>query len=343
MARLIYSVIASLDGYVEDDKGKFDWAAPDEEVHAFVNELERPVGTYLYGRRMYETMVFWESPSNVAGEPSVMRDYAGIWQSADKIVYSRTLESVTSARTRIERDFDPEAVRRLKATADRDLTIGGAELAARAIEARLVDEYQLFLVPVVVGGGKRALPGANVRLDLELLDERRFGERHRLPPLRRLGLAIMAAVRAINVFNAQSPDGRIDVSRVLGSDATAMYVYDLEPGRSSCPYHYEYDEEWLLVVEGTVVLRAPDGEHTLERGELVCFPPGPAGAHKLMNRSESPARTLMFSSARVPAVSVYPDSDKIGVWPGAEADALVFRRSTAVSYSDGEEGWEEGR
>ncbi len=174
MANLIYSVIASLDGYVEDTDGRFDWAAPDEEVHAFVNELERPVGTYLYGRRMYETMVFWESPPNVGDQPSAGHDFRGIWQAADKIVYSTTLEFVTSARTRIERDFDPEAVRRLKATADRDLAVGGAELAARAIEARLVDEYQLFLMPVVVGGGKRALPDASVRMALELLDERRF-------------------------------------------------------------------------------------------------------------------------------------------------------------------------
>jgi uncharacterized cupin superfamily protein len=150
----------------------------------------------------------------------------------------------------------------------------------------------------------------------------------------------MAPMSAINVFSAQNPDGRIDVSSALGSNATAMYVYDLEPGRSSSPYHYEYEEEWLLVLEGNVVLRAPDGEHSLERGDLVRFPPGPAGAHKLMNRSESPARTLMFSSARVPAVSVYPDSDKIGVWTGVESDDLIFGRSTAVPYSDGEEGWE---
>jgi uncharacterized cupin superfamily protein len=147
-------------------------------------------------------------------------------------------------------------------------------------------------------------------------------------------------VPAINVFSAQNSEGRIDVSSVLGSNTTTMYVYDLEPGRSSCPYHYEYDEEWLLVLEGAIVLRAPDGEHTLERGDLLCFPSGPDGAHKLSNRSDSPARILMFSSARVPAVSVYPDSDKIGVWPGNEADAAVFRRSTAVPYSHGEEGWE---
>ena len=145
----------------------------------------------------------------------------------------------------------------------------------------------------------------------------------------------------INVFSAENLEGRIDVRKALGSKDTAMYIYDLEPGRSSCPYHYEYAEEWLLVVDGSIVLRAPDGEHTLERGDLVCFAAGPGGAHKLMNRSESPARMLMFSSARVPAVSVYPDSDKIGVFPGDEANDLIFRRGTAVPYSDGEEGWEE--
>jgi dihydrofolate reductase len=172
MATLRYTVIASLDGYVEDAQGTFDWAAPDEEVHAFVNDLERPVGTYLYGRRMYETMVFWESPPDLAAPPHV-KDFAEIWQAADKIVYSKTLEAVASARTRVERAFDPDAVRQLKATASLDLTVGGAELAAQAIEAGLVDEYQLLLVPVIVGGGKRALPD-DVRVNLELLDERRF-------------------------------------------------------------------------------------------------------------------------------------------------------------------------
>lgn len=145
---------------------------------------------------------------------------------------------------------------------------------------------------------------------------------------------------AVNIFRAENPEGRIDVARAVGSAATLMFIYDLGPGESSSPYHYEYEEEWLLVVDGTVVLRVPDGEHTLERGDLVCFPPGPAGAHKVMNRSESPARTLLFSSAGVPAVSVYPDSDKIGVWPGNEADELIFRRGSAVPWSDGEEGWE---
>jgi dihydrofolate reductase len=171
--KLVYSALASLDGYVEDADGAFDWAAPDEEVHAFVNELERPIATHLYGRRMYETMAYWESPANTAGEPAVVQEYGKIWRVADKVVYSRSLETVSSTRTRIEREFDPAAVRRLKETASGDLGIGGAELAAQAIAAGLVDEYQLFLVPVVVGAGKRALP--DVRLSLELRDERRFG------------------------------------------------------------------------------------------------------------------------------------------------------------------------
>jgi dihydrofolate reductase len=174
MAKLIYSTIASLDGYIADENGNFDWAAPDEEVHSFVNDLERPVGTYLFGRRMYETMVFWETVRAAAGQPPVMEDFAQIWQGADKIVYSRTLETVSSARTRIERDFDPEAVRQMKEAAERNLTIAGPELAAQAIKAGLVDEYQLFLTPIVVGGGKQSLPH-NVRLELELVDERRFG------------------------------------------------------------------------------------------------------------------------------------------------------------------------
>ena len=173
MAKLSYSVISSLDGYIEDAVGKFDWAEPDEEVHAFANDLERPVGTYLYGRRMYETMVFWENPPDRAEQPSYVQDYAAIWQRADKIVYSRTLQSASSARTRVEREFDPDAIRQLKASAGAAITVGGADLAAQAIEAGLVDEYHLFLVPVVVGGGKRSLPD-NVQLNLELLAERRF-------------------------------------------------------------------------------------------------------------------------------------------------------------------------
>ena len=174
MSALIYTAIASLDGYVEDEAGNFDWAAPDEEVHAFVNDLERPIGTYLYGRRLYETMVFWETVSTKADEPGVFSDYAEIWRAADKIVYSRTLQTVSSERTRIERELDPDAISRLKETSKTDISIGGAELAAEALRLGLVDECQLFLGPVVVGAGKRALPD-NIRVELELLDERRFG------------------------------------------------------------------------------------------------------------------------------------------------------------------------
>ncbi len=173
MPKLIYSTIASLDGYVADEAGNFDWAAPADEVHVFVNDLERSVGTYLYGRRMYETMVFWETAHTLADQPAVVRDYTRIWQAADKVVYSRTLPSVSSARTRLEREFDPETVRRMKAEADLDISVGGPTLAARAIEAGLVDEWHLFLTPIVVGGGTRSLPD-DVRVELELLDERRF-------------------------------------------------------------------------------------------------------------------------------------------------------------------------
>ncbi len=174
MAKLIYSAITSLDGYIADEDGNFDWAAPDEEVHTFVNDLERPVGTYLYGRRMYEVMVAWEMAHTFADQRPVMQDFAKLWQAADKVVYSRTLAAVSSARTRIERDFDPEAVRQLKASAGRDLSVGGPDLAAQAIRAGLVDEFHLFLTPFVVGGGNQSLPD-NVRVQLELLDERRFG------------------------------------------------------------------------------------------------------------------------------------------------------------------------
>jgi dihydrofolate reductase len=174
VAKLIYSVIASLDGYIEDESGRFDWAKPSEEAHAFVNDLERPVGTHLYGRRMYETMVYWETAHTFPDAPSYILDYAKIWQAADKVVYSRTLDAASSARTRIERDFDPEAIRELKEAADRDLTVGGPELAAQALRGGLVDEIQLFVAPVAVGGGKRALPDG-VRVPLELVDERRFG------------------------------------------------------------------------------------------------------------------------------------------------------------------------
>lgn len=173
MAKLVYTVISSLDGYIADETGNFDWAAPDEEVHAFVNDLERSIGTYLYGRGMYETMVFWEIAHTLADPPPVVVDYTAIWQAADKIVYSTTLDAVSSARTRLERDFDPDAVRALKAAATSDLGIGGAHLAAQAIEAGLVDEYHLFLVPFVVGGGTRALPDG-VSFEVALVEEHRF-------------------------------------------------------------------------------------------------------------------------------------------------------------------------
>jgi dihydrofolate reductase len=173
VAALIYSAIMSLDGYVADENGNFDWAIPDEEVHAFVNDLERPVGTYLYGRRMYEVMAFWEKADTLADEPPQFRDFAEIWQAAEKVVYSRSLDAVTTARTRLEREFDPEAVRRLKARAERDIGVGGPHLAAEAIRAGLVDEYHLFVNPVVVGGGNRALADG-VHVNLELLDEHLF-------------------------------------------------------------------------------------------------------------------------------------------------------------------------
>ena len=173
MASLIYTTIASLDGYVADEDGKFDWAEPDEEVHAFINDLERPVGTYLLGRRMYEVLAYWDDPPALDEQPSVVREFAEIWQAADKVVYSRTLEAARTARTRIERDFDPEAVRQLKAQSDRDVAVGGPDLAAQAIRAGLVDDYRMFVVPVVVGAGTQSLP-RDCRIDLELLDNRRF-------------------------------------------------------------------------------------------------------------------------------------------------------------------------
>jgi dihydrofolate reductase len=182
MVKLIYSAITSLDGYVADERGKFDWSAPDDEVHRFVNDLERPIGTYLYGRRMYEVMVYWETAHTVADQPPFIRDYTEIWQAADKIVYSKTLDEASSARTGIEREFDPEQVRQLKAQAERDLSVGGPDLAAQAIRAGLVDEYHLFVTPIVVGGGTQSLPDG-VRLQLELLAERTLRQRRRLPPL----------------------------------------------------------------------------------------------------------------------------------------------------------------
>jgi dihydrofolate reductase len=173
MGRLIYSTIASLDGYVADRDGGFDWAAPDEEVHRFVNDLERPVGTYLYGRRMYDTMRYWETAHTEPDRSPVSRDFTEIWQRAEKVVYSRTLESVSTGRTRLERAFDPDVVRELKESSASDISIGGPGLAAEAFRAGLVDECHLLLNPILVGGGTQSLPDG-VRLDPELLDERRF-------------------------------------------------------------------------------------------------------------------------------------------------------------------------
>ena len=174
MAHLIYSAISSLDGYIEDREGKFDWAAPDEEVHGFINHLERPAGMYLYGRRMYETMMVWETDPNLAAESPITRDFAEMWQAANKIVYSRTLATASTRQTQLKRTFDPEAIRQLKESTEQDILIGGPELAAHAFRAGLVDECQLFLTPIIVGGGKPFLPD-NVRLEFELLEERRFG------------------------------------------------------------------------------------------------------------------------------------------------------------------------
>jgi dihydrofolate reductase len=172
MARLTYSAICSLDGYTVDEKGDFEWCAPDEEVHAAVNDLERPVGTYLYGRRMYDVLQVWQTIDTADASP-VIRDFAQIWRAADKVVYSRTLDEPSTPRTRIERELDVDAVRRFVDAADRDVSIGGPTLAAPLIRAGVVGDIDLFLAPVVVGGGTRALPDG-VRLDLELVDERRF-------------------------------------------------------------------------------------------------------------------------------------------------------------------------
>jgi dihydrofolate reductase len=173
MAKLIYSAITSLDGYVEDRDGNIDWSAPDQEVHTFINDLERPVGTYLYGRRMYETMVYWETAHTLPDQSPAVQEFVKIWQAAEKILYSKTLQAASSARTRIERHFDPEAVRQIKATAAHDITVGGSDLAAQAIKLGLVDELHLFVTPLTVGGGKPALP-SDFHLNLELLDLRRF-------------------------------------------------------------------------------------------------------------------------------------------------------------------------
>ena len=174
MAHLIYSAISSLDGYIEDRDGNFDWAMPDEEVHRFINNLERTAGTYLYGRRMYETMMVWETDPNLAADSPLTQDFAEIWQAANKIVYSKTLAAASTRKTQIERNFDPKAVKQLKEFATHDILIGGPNLAAHAFRAGLIDECHLVLTPIIVGGGKPSLP-ENVRLELELLEERRFG------------------------------------------------------------------------------------------------------------------------------------------------------------------------
>ena len=173
MSKLFFLMTSSLDGYIADENGNLDWAEPDEEVHRFVNDLLRPVGTFLFGRRVYEVMLVWET-MELAGQPSYVQDFGGIWKAADKIVYSTTLEKVSSARTRIERDFDPAAVRRMKATAKGDIEIGGPELAGQAISAGLVDELHLLIAPVIIGGGTR-LFSDGLRAKLDLVDERRFG------------------------------------------------------------------------------------------------------------------------------------------------------------------------
>ena len=173
MAHLIYSAITSLDGYTEDTDGNFDWAAPDEKVHLFINDLIRVNGTHLYGRRMYETMQVWETNPDLAADSSLLRDFAEMWQAADKIVYSKTLKTVSTRKTKIERIFDPEAIRQLKEAAESDILIGGPELAAHAFCSGLIDECLLFLTPILLGAGKPALPG-NLRLDLELLEQRQF-------------------------------------------------------------------------------------------------------------------------------------------------------------------------
>jgi len=174
MAKLVYTAITSLDGYIEDEEGRFGWAVPDAEVHTFVNDLERPIGTHLYGRRMYETMAVWQTVGDEPGVPAVEADFAEVWRALDKVVYSRTLDAVSTPRTRLEREFDPDAVRRIKESADRDISVSGPDLAQHAFAAGLVDAVNLFVFPVIVGGGKPGLP-RGVRVELQLLDERRFG------------------------------------------------------------------------------------------------------------------------------------------------------------------------
>jgi dihydrofolate reductase len=184
MTKLIYVANVSLDGYIEDEHGSFDWTAPDDELFAFITDLVRPVGTYLYGRRLYDTMAVWETEPALAAQSELMADFANVWQAADKVVYSTTLDAVSTANTRLERSFDPASVRDMKAAATSDLTVGGADLAGQALKAGLVDECQLFIRPVLVGGGKPALP-SDIRADLELLDDRRLNGvaylRYRIP------------------------------------------------------------------------------------------------------------------------------------------------------------------
>jgi dihydrofolate reductase len=175
LTKLIYSAIMSLDGYIEDEHGNFDWSAPDEEVHAFINERQRAIGTYLMGRRMYDVMQVWDSLHEQPDSNAVMLDFAAQWRDADKVVYSTTLAEASTARTRIEREFDPDAIRQMKVAASKDLSIAGPELAGHALKAGLVDELQLYLNPIVVGGGKYFLPRDHA-LDLDLLEERRFGD-----------------------------------------------------------------------------------------------------------------------------------------------------------------------
>ncbi len=174
MAKLIYVSNVSLDGYIEDEHGSFDWTAPDDELFAFITDLVRPIGTYLYGRRLYDTMALWETDPALGASSGLMADFAAVWQAADKVVYPTTLDAVSTTRTRLERDFHPASVRDMKASATADLTLGGAHLAAQALKAGLIDECHLFIRPVLVGGGKPALP-SDLRVDLELLDDRQLG------------------------------------------------------------------------------------------------------------------------------------------------------------------------
>lgn len=185
MAKLIYVANVSLDGYIEDEHGSFDWTAPDDELFAFVTDLVRPVGTYLYGRRLYDTMAVWETDRALAAQSELMADFANVWQAADKVVYSTSLDAVSTAKTRLERHFDPASVREMKASATSDLSVGGAELAGQALEAELADECHLLVRPILIGGGKPALP-SGTRSELELLDVNRFSNgavyvRYRIP------------------------------------------------------------------------------------------------------------------------------------------------------------------